>query len=1329
MKRPIVALALLTCVLPLSAAVTGTVMTPEGQPLAGARVSLFSLESNDVRHARLLSANPEAAPLASTQADAKGNFTLASPKEVLADLRIFAPGYEPYQRRVERDEDAGAIALPKAEMKRGTVKANGKAVANATVVLMYNGAEYLTHTDTDGRYEAPDPKRARATAVLHPDFAVSEETAATFNGGLTTLDRTLATAVPLAGKVVGEDGKTPVAKATVFLDSWPLATSGDDGTFTIARPPKKWTTAIAQTATLIGSRAPTSERPLTIRIAKAATVTGRVLDSKTKLPVAGAVVRVNARTMGPRQFEVWWSATSDAKGNYSFNVAPGAYMLAGAHPAYETRPLDVNLASGQTSSKEIMLTPLARVSGLVLNDEKKPVVAAAISTQDARDGMDFTMRFMPNASTVSGPDGRFSFRIRSDSELKIRAMKKGLPPATSEALKLGPAERRTNLVLTIPSGIAVTGKVTDRDSKPLSGVAVVAQQAASGPRGVMMQRMIIGGPPSNSDDNVRTASDGTYTIRVTEGTYDFAFRGEGWSTKNVRGKSISLAGPNVVDTTLEPSVEISGRVVRGGAGIEGVNIFSFADGDSTDAVTGPDGSFTLSGLTPGNTRLMLRKEDEMVNEQRTATAPARDLVIEVPAGVRVSGRVVEKSSHKPVTAFQVGVSISRSGGGMVMMAPPMLRSITSDDGAFVLDNVPIGAVNFVASAPGYTTSRLNLNVEEGKPITDLEVALDTGVRLVGKVTGPDGAPVGEATVRLAMMGGPGMNLARATDKRTTTNSSGEYELESLEPGEETIEITHAKYLSERKTVQLEGREKRLDVQLSNGLRVSGMVVTDSGAGVPEADVEAVAAGGMARRTKSDASGHFELDSLSPARYEFSASKNGFAEATLRDVDVSTGVPVRIVLASGGVIYGFVRGLPEQELAMTIVEVRGSDGTAMANVDASGAYKLEGVPAGTVTVRATMSGRGFASRKTSPAQTVEMASGSSRQLDVEFRSDTVIKGRVRRNGQPVPGAGVMFMPKPGSGGQTSASTTADEQGNYSLSGLENGEYSVLVSDLQRFTSYTTTYEVHGSATFDIDHTASTLRGRVVEASSGDPIADARVQLRNSGGSASPMRFGDRVVATDSAGTFNLDLVPSGTYILTADKDGFGNQVLDLNVTDRGIEDVELRLPRNEGVSLKIVDARDGRALSAGIVVFDLQGRVVLDQRGFFMGAGGTSDELKLPLASGNYQATVMAMGYGTRQISLRSPSTQTVALTAAARIIVHSKHSDRVRARLVDAGGLQYPHWSATPVPTFLNPSPGTTVLDNIAGGTYTLQLLGENGAVVDTRQVLVGDGQTVDVEI
>src|SRR5207302_6478094 len=124
-----------------------------------------------------------------------------------------------------------------------------------------------------------------------------------------------------------------------------------------------------------------------------------------------------------------------------------------------------------------------------------------------------------------------------------------------------------------------------------------------------------------------------------------------------------------------------------------------------------------------------------------------------------------------------GVTTSRSGGGMVMMMPPMQKQFTSDDGSFVLEGIKPGSTEVVVNAPGYTTARVaNIEVEDGKTAPDVEVGVETGAKLTGRVTGPDGSPVAGVIVREDQMAGGANRVMRfnATDTSGSSDPNGEY---------------------------------------------------------------------------------------------------------------------------------------------------------------------------------------------------------------------------------------------------------------------------------------------------------------------------------------------------------------------------------------------------------------------------------------------------------------------------------------------------------------------------------------------------------------------------
>lgn len=1324
MRKRILSILALLIATSATASITGVVINTDGQPIADAKVSIYAPETIAAHRLRLVSATPERTAIATATTDSKGTFNFESPKgQQVVDLTIEANGYAPDATRLLADDEAGAIALSAAPMQRGTITANGKGVAGAVVVWFGNTTDFTAKTDAEGHYSVPDPSKwANRIVVVHPDYAIVDDLVPFRTAP--KLDRTLTSGVTITGRVVAANGTSPIAKAPVSIDDFPLATTADDGTFTIAHAPSNWQDIEAHSGGLAGMRAHAANS-VTIKVAKSATISGSVRDAKSQSPVADAEVQLGPemQSFGRRMrgfiaggAPVLESVLTDAKGNFSITAPAGRYELTATYPNAQIARTPISVVAGQSVSKTIYAAQRGRVTGSVVDEDRRAVAGARVSADMLRRGgpvfLGAPSLFAQNASGYSGPDGRFVLRsVFTDADVAVNAVKKGFPAGQSAAMKLAAGERKTGVTITIPRGVALTGKVIDTNGRAISGVAIQAVEAQGGAgRGMFVRRVINVMSRTNDDDLVRSGSDGAFTIRIKPGMYDVIFKREGFSTRILHSTSIDAAA-KPVEVKLDPSVEITGRVVRNGSGVEGVNVSAVSEDAMSNAITGPDGSFALTDLTPGQMMVNVMKPDAFIQQMRSVTAPTRDLVIDLPSGGRITGRVVDKSNHNPVTAFQAGISFTRGAGGMVIALPPMLKDFTSDDGTFTLENVPPGPTQVVVNAPGYTTAKVaGLNVQDGKTLDNVEVDMETGARLTGRVTASDGTPVSGAQV-VEVTGGPRMmgNAAAAT-----TDPNGQYTIEGAEPGQKTFMFSHAGLLSVDKTVTLTaGQDAQLDAQLGTGLTVTGTVVTDAGAPVANATVSANSASNsnFANTTAhTDGGGMFQMAGLAPGHYTFYARTDNAGQGMLRDFDVPDGGTPRIVIPVGGSIVGHVSGLTDAEMQNTIVVANGTTGNASASPDGTGAYRIDGAPTGTVHVSArTNRGIGPGSGKSSGTVSVEVDPGSTATADIVFKSTTVVQGRVTLNGQPMPNVVVNFNPRLGA--TTSSSGTTDSNGSYSISGLDDGTYNVGVINIDRSSAFSQTYEVHGSGTFDIAIKTIPVQGTVTDSSSGQPIANATIQIQNKQGGF----LGSQVVNSDPSGTFIAENVAAGSYHVVVQKDGYGQDARDIVVSDSPLDPLQFKLSPSDGVTINVVDQRDNTPLRANAVrIVDSAGQPVTAGGAFF--ASGAPGPIKLSLAPGSYTVTIAAQGYANKIMTVTSPSQITVGLTAGGVVTFRSKNSAQLRARLIDASGAIYRNF-------MLDASPLTTTLNAIAPGNYTLQVLDASGAVVNTIPITVIDGQ------
>src|SRR5260221_227700 len=380
-----VALAATLCTaLSALGAITGTVINSDGTAVSGAKVSLFAPETLAAGRARLASKSSERPPLSSVTTGQNGTFSLDSPKgEPLLDLYIVAAGFAPTGLRVVPNEDIGAEALIAAPAKSGTISANGKGLPGATVIWVGNDVELHMVTDANGKYSVPDPEKwANLLVVMHPDYAPIEEIVAAILGKK-SLDRTLSAGTVVKGHVMSADGTSPVAKTTVMIDNWPVATSGDDGSFTVPHAKKDW----EELAATSGDRATAhahANADVTLKLAKASSISGVVRDARTQQAVAGVELRLGAP--GPRSITAH-TVFTDAKGNFSFASIPaGMFMLTANRPVFSTLPLNVSPKAGQSLQKNIYLNERARITGTVVDEDKRPVARTHLTARNGGRG-------------------------------------------------------------------------------------------------------------------------------------------------------------------------------------------------------------------------------------------------------------------------------------------------------------------------------------------------------------------------------------------------------------------------------------------------------------------------------------------------------------------------------------------------------------------------------------------------------------------------------------------------------------------------------------------------------------------------------------------------------------------------------------------------------------------------------------------------------------------------------------------------------------------------------------------------------------------------------
>jgi protocatechuate 3,4-dioxygenase beta subunit len=810
------------------------------------------------------------------------------------------------------------------------------------------------------------------------------------------------------------------------------------------------------------------------------------------------------------------------------------------------------------------------------------------------------------------------------TEEEMRRLARREPPLSPLATAVSDAKGEYRLVLETPTGAPgrlvwvnaaggrgaaaryVPGVFDSSESDELDEVAL-------GPAARVFGRVVdtAGAPVAGADvflggvsypmRTTRTGPDGAFAFDVgAEAGNDIHVAKAGFA--GARAADVRAGAPRTI--VLARPAGLSGTVLSrdGAAPAVGALVRAEARGGiPAYAETDGEGRFSLPDVAPGRVSLSVRAGESGTGNLASVPVPFSS---DKPLAVRLlpvptfAGRVFDATARRPLAGARVRVFV-RGGRGPVLRTDASGRFSAPGSGA--VTTVIVSASRYVtvsrAVLPGAAT---------------LDVFLRVGATVTGLVSDEERKPVAGARLRALR------TAADAAAERelpaARTREDGTFTLRRVPAGDGLKIAASSPDFESASTgdLDLKSSEVRTGVALTlrRGLAIAG-IVTDA-AGAPLADVQVLAnvsyqsgptrvpvVPGAQPRAVTGKDGRFRLGGLAPGEYSVFFMRNGFERVQRTPVRVAAergSEPLTVVLGPEGVIRGRVvgrlggRGAAAQAFARASVPPAAGErqNVTPGRVGPDGTFEIVGLKQGAaydVSLMGSFEGEETRKGIVAPADGVEIVARgygrlTGRVLDAaghpvpEFRVSLALD-RAERARAPIPGISRDF---------------SDESGAFELDDAPAGSLTVSASARGRREAFVSGVVVEEGRTKDGVEIrlgrGATLKGRVVEARSGRPVPEARIEA-------------DGVEATsDADGLFEAEGVAPGKVHVTAQHADYAAARETVSVGEDG-GSVELKLSTGGSASAVV-------ALTTGEPIAGARANVSLAGGGAYQSAVAGAD---------------------------------------------------------------------------------------------------------------------------
>jgi hypothetical protein len=489
-----------------------------------------------------------------------------------------------------------------------------------------------------------------------------------------------------------------------------------------------------------------------------------------------------------------------------------------------------------------------------------------------------------------------------------------------------------------------------------------------------------------------------------------------------------------------------------------------------------------------------------------------------PTGFR--GLVIDAVTRQPVKEFEVQLIRVQVRQGAYTEDQPITRYFKSATGRFTWADVAAGTWRAAVSAPGYQMLNVDdLQISEDETLGEIVMPLLRGFAVRGRVfESSTGAGIADASISFRQVDAPesfGKSKASAKSKE-----DGSFVLDGIPGGDIVFTVGARDHAFRELRVVVDEKAPPLEIALSTGATIAGIVTTTSGVPV-KGRVFLDGPRPATILSETNDTGQFSFNHMPPGRYKVSADTSAGSarhEFMLGQDEIKDGIT--LIVGAGRSIRGTVRGLRADQLQSVGILLR-SEAKVSARPDEWGAYALNGVPPGHAVMTVFSPGLRFEKQ-------VDVPADQDVTLDIVFPTGARLSGLVTQGGKPAASRNVWMRPVDNESDALYRATTSAD-GQYEIEGVPPGDYRLRADeDISRAIT------IAGDAVLNIDIPLVQLSARVVEEGGAVPIVGANVYVRGSAPETARVGGDEQ---TDDFGRFTLTGIEPGEIVLIVYKPGY------------------------------------------------------------------------------------------------------------------------------------------------------------------------------------------------